>query len=225
MKNIFFTIMILFLYTINCSSQISNIELTKEAITAEELSKWPLFGNGEVSTWGSQTSIKEADDTKGVILISPDKYDNDIIIQYKVLALTPATVIVTMLSVSDEGESDELTIPDNYDGSIGLWANIKDNYFFAFKNAPHNVTPFVRKNPKAQKPLISAKENLMVAGVYYEIEVGKMQGKLWLSIDGKKVFETVDTNPLVGGHVALRLRGTAGFSAGCLIKELIISSN
>lgn len=92
------------------------------------------------------------------------------------------------------------------------------------KNAPHDVTPFVRKNPKAQQPLIAAKENSMIAGIYYEIEVGKMEGKLWLSIDGKKIFKTVDANPLGGGHIALRLRGTAGFSAGCLIKDLTISS-
>lgn len=87
-----------------------------------------LLGEGEVSTWGNQTSIKEADDTKGVMLISPKTYANDVIIRYKVLALTPAKVIVTMLSVSDEGESDGLTIPDNYDGSIGLWTNSKENY-------------------------------------------------------------------------------------------------
>jgi len=199
--------------------------LKRDTIAISDLSKWKLLGKGEVSTWGDQVSLKEVDNSKGVMLISPEIFKNDVILNFKVYALTPATVIVAMLSVSDEGESDELTIPDNYDGSIGLWTESKENYFIAFKNAPHNKTPFVKKNPKSQKPLIAAEENYMIAGIYYEIEVGKKKGKLWFSIDGKKVFETLDTNLLTSGHIALRLRGTAGFSAGCLIKDLIISSN
>lgn len=203
--------------------QSENINLKRDTVSQSELSKWKLLGIGEVSTLNNQVALREVKDSKGIMLISPDIYKNDVVLDFKVLALTPATVIVIMLSISDEGESKELTIPNDYDGSIGLW-DTKENYFFAFKNAPHNVTPFVKKNPRAKEPLITAKENRMVAGIYYEIEIGEKQGKLWLSIDGEKVFETVDTNPLTGGHVALRLRGTAGFSAGCLIKDLVISS-
>jgi len=223
-KKKLFVLLIFISFSIGYSyGQSEKINLKKDTVAAPELSKWQLLGKGKVSTLNNQVALKEVDDSEGVMLISPDIYKNDVKLNFKVLALTPATVIVIMLSVSDEGESDELTIPNNYDGSIGLWAT-KENYFFAFKNAPHNVTPLVRRNPRAKEPLIAAKENFMIAGVYYEIEVGKKQGKLWLSIDGEKVFETVDTNPLAGGHVALRLRGTAGFSAGCLIKDLIISS-
>jgi len=221
-----FGLLIFLSFSIGLSyGQSENNNLKRDTIAISDLSKWKLLGKGEVSTWGDQVSLKEVDDSKGVMLISPEIFKNDVILNFKVYALTPATVIVAMLSVSDEGESDELTIPDNYDGSIGLWTEIKENYFIAFKNAPHNKTPFVKKNPKSQKPLIAAKENYMIAGIYYEIEVGKKKGKLWFSIDGEKVFETLDANPLTSGHIALRLRGTAGFSAGCLIKDLIISSN
>ena len=83
----------------------------------------------------------------------------------------------------------------------------------------------MRKSPYKGESLGSAKENLMIAGVYYDVEVGKYQGKLWLAIDGKKVFETEDKEPLKGGHLALRIRGTAGFKAGCLIKDLEVLSN
>jgi hypothetical protein len=82
----------------------------------------------------------------------------------------------------------------------------------------------VRKNPNAKGKLASAKENVMMAGVYYQIEIGKKQGQIWLSIDGEKLFKVEDINPLVGGHIAIRLRGTAGFKAGCLIKNLEIFS-
>lgn len=131
-----------------------------------------------------------------------------------------------MVSISDLGESENLTIPDDYDGGMGLFASEKENYFFAFKNAPHsNNTPFVRKFPNASGNLGSADESNMIAGIYYDIEIGKYQGKLWLAVNGEKLFEVEDENPLQGGHVALRIRGTAGFKAGCLIKDLEILSD
>lgn len=191
-----------------------------QKITTSELSQWTLLGQGEVGTWGDQVSLQEAEETKGVMLVSPRTYGENVIVRYSVLALTPATVIVTMLSVSDVGDSRELTIPEGYDGNLGFWSNDRENYFFAFKNAPHNVTPFVRKNPDPGTALVSAAENLMIAGVYYDIEVGRKQGLLWLSVDGNKVFEVEDPEPFSGGHIAIRLRGTAGFKAGCLIRNM-----
>jgi hypothetical protein len=80
----------------------------------------------------------------------------------------------------------------------------------------------VRKNPGSGEELISAAENVMIAGFYYDIEVGREEEKLWLSIDGRKTFEVNDEDPLPGGHIAIRLRGTAGFKAGCLIKDMEI---
>lgn len=198
--------------------------LKENKISTEELSKWKIYGNGEVSTWGDQTSLKEAEETKGVMIISPDIYVPDVILKYKVMALTPSTVLVAMLSVSDTNGSGELTIEENYDGNIGYWKQ-KNNYFIAFKNASHDRTPFVLKNPNAEKSLANASSNSMIAGIYYEIEVGKKDGKIWLLIDGEKAFEVEDKNPLGGGHIALRIRGTAGFKAGCLIKDMVIFDN
>ena len=193
-----------------------------QKISTAELMNWTLLGEGEVGSLGEQVSLQEADISKGIMLVSPKIYGDNVIVKYKVLALTSATVIVTMLSVSDTGASEDLTIPENYDGNIGIWSNEKENYFFAFKNAPHNRTPFVRKNPGSGEELISAAENVMIAGFYYDIEVGREKDKLWLSIDGRKTFEVKDEAPLSGGHIAIRLRGTAGFKAGCLIKEMEI---
>lgn len=205
-------------------SQQSEDSWQKETISTQELLKWEFLGQGELSTWGDQLAFAEAEQTKGVTLLSPKTYGDHVKIEYKVLALTPATVIVVMLSASDVGEIRELTIPSGYDGSIGLWSSQKENYFFAFKNAPHDVTPFVRKNPNADEVLGKSVENKMIAGVYYQVEVGWKKDKLWLVIDGQQVFETTDPDPLTGGHIALRLRGTAGFRAACLIKDFTIYS-
>ncbi|HYW94910.1 MAG TPA: hypothetical protein VE870_04935 [Bacteroidales bacterium] len=204
--------------------QTKDFGLTKHAVSPKELANWNLVGNGQVDILGSQIAMQESDDSKGIMLVSPNAYGSDIIVRYKVLALTPSTVLVALLSLSDEGEPGSLSIPEDFDGSLGLFTGQKENYFFAFKNAPHNVTPFVRKSPKGTK-LGSATKNTMIAGVYYDIEIGKYQEKLWLSVDGVKVFEARDSDPLKGGHLSLRIRGTAGFKAGCLIKDLEVLSH
>ena len=203
--------------------QTNDFGLNKSEISLDELLNWTVLGKGKVEKSGSQVAMQESDDSKGIMLVSPDFYDNDMVVRYKVMALTPATVLVALLSVSDIGESEGLTIPENFDGSLGLFLNERENYFFAFKNAPHsNKAPFVRKSPNASEALGSASENTMIAGVYYDVEVGKHKGKLWLAVNGEKFFEVEDENPLQGGHVALRIRGTAGFKAGCLIQDLEI---
>jgi len=69
---------------------------------------------------------------------------------------------VALLSVSDVGDSDKLTVPEDFDGSLGLFTKENEDYFFAFKNGPHNVTPFVRKSPERKTPG-SASENTMIA--------------------------------------------------------------
>jgi hypothetical protein len=43
-------------------------------------------------------------------------------------------------------------------------------------------------------------------------------------VDGEKIVETEDESMLPGGHMAFRIRGTAGFKAACLIRDLEIYS-
>lgn len=198
--------------------------LKEEKVSSNELINWRIWGKGEVFNLGDQTCLKEYDETKGVMIVSPKAYGENVILKFKVLALTSASVVAVVISGSDPGRSDELIIPIDYDGNFNLWQEEKENYFFAFKNAPHGLTPFVTKNPKPGKILTSASKNFMVAGLYYDIEVGRKDNKLWLSIDNEKAFEINDEEPLSGGHVALRIRGTAGFKGACLIKDLIIFS-
>lgn len=223
------TAIILFflLLTGNAIGQQDDYGLKKSTIPVDELMRWTALGQGKAERSGAQIAMQESDDSQGFMIVSPEPFPGDIIIRYKTLALTAATVLVAMISVSDIGESENLTIPDNYDGGMGLLMGQRESYFFAFKNAPHsNNTPFVRKSPNPSGNLGASNHNdNMVAGIYYDIEIGKHQGKLWLSVNGDKLFEAEDENPLQGGHVALRIRGTAGFRAGCLIKDLVILNN
>jgi hypothetical protein len=206
-------------------AQSNDFGLTKTPVSADELANWTVVGLGKAEKSGNQITMQESDISKGIMLVSPEPYSSDVVVRYKTLALTSPTVLVALVSLSDPGESENISIPDNFDGSLGLFTNEKENYFFAFKNAPHNVTPFVRKSPATGVTLASADENIMIAGVYYDVEIGKVQGKLWLAVDGVKLFEAEDATPLAGGHLALRIRGTAGFKAACLIKDLEILTN
>ncbi len=197
----------------------------KEVVSAEDLASWDFRGMGKAfASGGGGFCLAENDSTLGAVMISPNPYKGDVIIRYKTLALTSATVLVFMHSATDVG-SDKLTIPADYNGNMGLWVNEKDNYFYAFKNAPHNFPPFLRKYPlPGGEPLALANENFMLPGVYYAIEIGRIGNKLWLSVDGQKIIETEDKSILPGGHLVFRIRGTAGFKAACLIKEVEIYS-
>ena len=203
---------------------LSNYEM--EEISSDDLLNWSFFGLGRASKSGSaQFCIAENDSTVGAMIISPDSYDGDVIVRYKTMALTSSTVLVALLSASDLGSSGELSIPEDYDAKMGLWTKEKDNYFFAFKSGPHNNPPFIRKYPvPGNEALAMASENFMLPGVHYEIEIGRIDHKLWLSVDGEKIIEAEDNELLPGGHIALRVRGTAGFKAACLIKDLVIYS-
>jgi len=76
-----------------------------------------------------------------------------------------------MLSVSEIGETESPTIPTDYDGSIGLSIKQQQRYIIAFKNAQHNVTPFVKKHLNTMLPLQFYKNNFMTSGIYYDVKV------------------------------------------------------
>lgn len=196
----------------------------EEKVNTAALQDWEIWGQGEVLVLGDQICLKEDDETKGVMLMSPKSYSGDVVLKFNVLALTAASVVAVLISGSDVGASAALTIPEDYDGNFKLWYEEKENYFFAFKNASHGLTPFVRKNSTGGNNLASGAENKMLAGLYYEVEIGRVEDKLWLSIDNEEVFMTRDDHPLSGGHIGIRIRGTAGFKGACLIKDLTIYS-
>ena len=224
---------LLILFAVSCNERSENstsnanqewLDWKQEKITPEELGKWQLLGKGSLGLgMNQQTVIQEVEDSNGVMLLSPTYYSGDVLVRYQALALTPASVFVMALAAADTVPG-QLTIPADYDGGMALWTANTANYFFAFKNAPHGATPFIAKNPGFHISASADTQDGMVAGVYYDIEVGKEGQKLWLSIDGKTVVSWDDDSPIGGGHVAFRLRGTAGLLAAGAIRNLTIYS-
>lgn len=194
----------------------------EQKISAEELVKWKFLGKGKVfNILNGQTCLSEAEDSQGVMLMSPESY-GDVVLKYKVLALTPATVLVTILSASDASDKNTLTIPSDYAGGMKLLNDDSRNYLLAYKNAPHGANPFISKNPGSAKSANAAQPDLMVAGVYYDVEITKSGKTISMRINGKEMVSMQDDAPLGKGHVLFRIRGTAGLTASCLIRDLRI---
>ena len=164
------------------------ILLGQKKYSASDLKEWSFYGKGTTGIWGTQFYMKEdTQDTKGVMIVSPDSFNENIVLKYEVLTLTPSTVCVAILSATSDGE--KLEIPADYDGAMSLWIKKNQNYFMAFRNAPHGVTPFIRKYPEtngSDGTLVSAKKNVLSCGDYHQIEVGRKGDLLWLKIDGKR---------------------------------------
>ncbi len=196
-----------------------------QSISAADLQQWSFYGIGEKSIDGDVLSFGESEGSKGVMIVSPTAYSENLVVSCEMKANTPDTVLVIALSFSDLGESSSLTVPENYDGAIS-WLFESENYFFAFHNAPHSRKPFVRKNPVLSGPdaLAEHELNVMAHGEWKTVEASIQNGKLALSIGGELLFETQDPAPLKGGYIAIRTRGTATGKANFSMRNLSISA-
>jgi len=63
----------------------------------------------------------------------------------------------------------------------------------------------------------------MHSGWRHLVECGKKGTRLWLKIDNEIVIDVIDENPLDAGKISLRVRGTAGESGKCMIRNLEIT--
>jgi len=201
-------------------SYIDNIYNVQE-ISTDELMNWDMTGKGELSVANRQVYLAESQGSAGVLLTSPIKYGIDLVVSYDVMALRPGTVLVALMSLSNTDDGG-LTFEDNYDANLKYIANSTNAYMIAFLNSSHNRYPFINLFPAKNNPLVEEDKSHMQPGVYYHIDVGREKDHIWLAIDGEKVIEAVDPDPLGEGHFSFRIRGTAGETASCLIRNVKI---
>lgn len=203
----------------------------KETFSAADLGEWDFYGMGRTVVDNHDLFlIKEAEhESRGAMIISPKSYGENVVLEYDVMSLTPATVCVAMMSLSDYGDDTQLTVAEGYDGANGKWGNDGSQcYFFVFRNEAHNHHPFLRKRSKpedkeAPRFVDYYHKNVMKNGIFHHIEVGRKGGNFWLKIDGKKILSYKDDKPYGGGHLAIRIRGTAGEYASCFIRNVVIT--
>jgi hypothetical protein len=214
---------------LGCSTAPKQADRPGEAgtrLSAEDMLQWGFYGLGNVTLDGPNTiRLSEDKNSKGVMIISPEIYSTDVELLYRVKALNPESVLVALLSLSDPGQAGALTVPVAYDGNIQWLLEETENYFFAFHNAAHNSTPFIRRHPGGGSlgvKLADLGRNNLNHGVWYDIGAGRLKGMVWLKVNGVTILKTVDPAPLCGGRVGLRIRGTAEARAACLIRDVTI---
>jgi len=200
--------------------------LNLEEFSHKDLMKWESWGTGIVGSGShGQLIMSETDSSKGIMIESPAIYRKNVVLSYDVMILRPATVLIVELLAHNTTDHD-LELPDDYDGNVQyLFKNVA-MYMFAFHNAAHNKPgPFIRKYPEpGTEPLAEDDEQHMQSGIYYNVELGKTDNKLFLKIDGKTVIETTDPDPIEAGKILIRIRGTAHETASCLIRNVKIYS-
>ena len=192
-------------------------------ITTEKLMSWDLHGDGQLSVANRQVYMAESTGSAGILLVSPAKFEGDHIVSYDVMALRPGTVLVALMSLSNTVDGG-LKFEGDYNANLRYIINNTNAYMIAFLNSPHNRFPFVNRFPSDANPLVEADRSYMQPGVYYHIDVGREKDRVWLAIDGEKVIEGVDPDPLGDGHFSFRIRGTAGETASCLIRNVKVYS-
>ena len=193
-----------------------------EVVSPEQLEKdWSFHGLGSSKAQFNMFYMEESPNSKGVMAVSPQSYEGDVTVSYEIMPMTAASVCVTILCASDTGIADSLTLPAGYDGSMSIWTQQIENYFFAYHNGAHGRGPFIRLFP-SNDTLFEYKENVLRTGEFHKIEIRKRGATLSFYVDGKRLYRVKDDTPLDGGHIAFRLRGIPQQTASCYIRNLEI---
>ncbi|HEC42281.1 MAG TPA: hypothetical protein ENI20_05585 [Bacteroides sp.] len=193
-----------------------------QEISADDLLNWDLYGHGRITRSGQQIYLGETEGSLGVMLTSPKKYGNEVVVSYDVMTLQGAGVLVAMMSLQNE-PSGGLSLDSEFVGSLSVIRESAKFYMIAFRDAPHNRFPFINRYPdNGNNPLVEAETWYMHPGIYYHIDVGVEKDRIWLAINGEKIIETTDSDPLGEGHFSFRIRGTAGELGSCLIRNVKI---
>jgi hypothetical protein len=225
---ILISITVLAALTLGCTTVPERAAVGPYSFSPNELIFWNFFGIGELAPMDAETMrMSEGEDSRGVMIISPESYPGDVTLSYRVKALNSASVLVALLSVSDPGEPDTMSVPAGYDGNIQWLLESEENYFFAFHNAAHDAKPFIRRHPGGGEEgvvLAELAQNFMRPDVWYEIEAARKEGRITLKVDGVTILDAIDPEPLAGGRIGIRIRGTAETRAHCLIRDVTIRS-
>lgn len=199
-------------------------------ITPEELSQWKTLDKGKSTLKDGALIIEETAGANGYFLISPQRYQGDYVVRYKVKAISESSVLITLFSASQKDNADELTLPasDSTAPKLWEWRSNMQHYNLTFNNRSHNYKPFFFKNlsPNSRGFYQTLPENVAVVGQWYDVEIGKKGGHLWFKLNGDTFFDVEDCNPLGDGHLIFRISGTTGdktILAKAAIKDIVIS--
>ncbi|EZH73337.1 hypothetical protein ATO12_20260 [Aquimarina atlantica] len=226
-NSFFLTVILIFILIITACKPDNFVE---EKISSQELSEWETIGKGKTLIKDHEFVFEEIDSSDGFFLVSPKSYRGDMVIQYKIKALSKASVLIVLFSASDTSETIQLTLPENNVTAedIWEWRREMNHYNLTFNNESHGYTPFFYKNISSLERgfHLSKQENIMKPNEWVTVEIGRKENKVWFSLNDSIIFERVDYNPLLGGHILFRISGASTqeetILAKASIKDLMI---
>ncbi len=182
---------------------------------------WDFYGSGVKRVEHGMLYIKEGASSNGVVLVSPEAYDEKVVLRFEVMPLSAACVLEVVMSAGDIGEEGKLRVPYKYGGGIKYWKNKVECYVFEFNNLVFNDVPNLMKYPNKEK-LGKAEGKAIEMGKFNLVEVGRHRDNFWLTVNGVRLFKIDDDHEFDNGHIALRIRGLIDERASCLIKNVSI---
>lgn len=95
-----------------CTSLFSTL-FAEEIPTKTIAETWTSYGMGVVRYQNRMLFLQEAEETKGVGVMSPEAYGENVVLRYEIMPITPASVCVAVLSASDKGDGKSLTFAED----------------------------------------------------------------------------------------------------------------
>ena len=196
---------------------------TQKIYPPEDLSRWTVVGIGSAEVDPAEKALRliEGKDSKGITLVSPDRFDKDFIFRFSAKPLQAKGVNIVLLAISDKDSGGPAGLPAQSDGAMGLWTSgsIAD-YMAAFHTGFHQPNSFIKRHPG--DVLLAEARDIATAEAWYDVEFGRRGTRLWLKINGTIVCEGVDKEPALpaGGSVGFRLRGPGDGTYACLFKDV-----
>ncbi|WP_350286705.1 hypothetical protein [uncultured Croceitalea sp.] len=204
--------------------------LEQKRITPEELSTWQTFDKGKSTVNGDELIVEETEGSDGYFMISPNLFEEDFTLNYKVKALSASTVLINLFSVTQNHSDTAFVLPPDTSTprEVWQWRTEMAHYNLTFNNSSHGITPFFFKNnsPYSKGFHQSLPENIMEVGEWYSVEIGKKENRLWFKLNDTIHFDVEDCNPLLRGRLIFRISGTTGENvifAKAVYKDIVIS--
>jgi hypothetical protein len=198
---------------------------TTKLYSTAELSRWKLVGIGRVTIDRTEKALllSEGKDSKGITLVSPRSYKNNVSLRFKVKPLRFQAVCVVLLSISDLKTAGPARLPEKHDGNLTLFtAGNVQCYVAAFHSGFHQPDSYIKRYP-GDHP-IAASPDVATGQEWYEIEFGRRGPSLWLKVNGRTVCQGTDRNErdLPRGSIGFRLRGPGDGTASYLLRDLTV---
>jgi hypothetical protein len=199
--------------------------LNSFAYPAEEVAQWDLHGAGEVTAAGDEVVLREGSESLGVVLLSPERFGDRVVLNYRIMPNQHEGVLLAMLAVAARDGS-PLAVPTDHRGAMPFWngpAAESANFMAAFHTGYHQPEAFMRRNPGGVD--LASTLDPATTERWFEVEFGRDGARVWLRLDGVLLLDSIDpaNGAVGGGQVGFRLRGPGDGTFSARIRDVRVT--